>query len=479
MIGAAWWINSREDRITGLLTPLTFLATSALVGMGVEVRPDTTAFAFFLTGVAVLYTRPRKSPIRGLAAGLLITLSVWGTQKVVYYGLPVVAALVLDWWSGRSRSNSERLLGGIRAFATGSALTLGGIATYLTVTKSWSDWFQWSVRWSFVHQLHYPPFPWSQNLLPLLSLHTWLFVLGIAGVVHTCKQLLATKNGKTVHPDLILLGLLVTTLASAAWQVAPYLYSFVPFLAILAMFAARGITATYRYLARLRTVQPAAGLFFLALGALLFAGELLHIRTILTRELTLDNSKQLEQLQLVGDLTQPGDAVFDIAGKRVARPGIHYFYFTDATIRQLEAATLAKEFPAGMVDRECAVYLHDERFSSFPHELKYFLVNNFQPMTEEIWLWGKRYLANQSPDGEGVFLAVKEGRYFIHPPQALTEGKIFIDGELISDSDLTLKKGIHQIQSDEKAPTFSILWLPRNGQHWQPRQHPAAVLSAL
>jgi hypothetical protein len=479
LICSAWWINRSAERVTGLITPLVILATSALVGMGVEIRPDTLAFALFLAGVALLYARPRDSPLTSFVSGLLITLSLWGTQKVVYYGLPIAAVFVLDWLRLRTGSEKRQLVGNIRAFTAGSAMTIVAIATYLTATKSWSAWYEWGVRWSFVHQLHYPPFPWTQNLLPLISLHTWLFVLATVGVVHTCRRVFAKQEREVVHPDLILLGLLVTTLASAAWQVAPYLYSFLPFLTVLAIFAARGITATYQTLVGWRSSQPVAATFFMALGVLLLAGELLHVRTILNRELQLDNAKQVDQLQLVGELTSPDDAVFDIAGERVARPGIHYFYFTDAVIRELEAATLAQEFPAGIVQRECAVYLHDDRFSSFPGELKHFLVNNFQPMTANVWLWGRRFHPNLDPNSASAFLAVKAGKYFVQPPQAFAQGKILIDDQPLSAPEVSLEKGVHRVRSSPGTPAFSLLWLPRNGQHWAPQPHPAAVLSSL
>ena len=455
------------------------LATTALVGMGIEIRPDNTAFAFFLAGVAVLHTRPRTTWLKGISAGLLFSLSVWGSQKVIYYGLPILAAFILEGILLRRRSQ-KGLLGGFIPFATGSAITVGAIATYLTITKSWTDWFEWGVRWPLLHQIHYPPFPWTQNFLPLFALHTWLFIFGSIGVFQVCRERVASaKKKEALHPDFLLLGLLVSTLASAAWQVAPFLYSFVPFLTILAIFAARGLVATVRYFDQLRTRRPTTGLFFMVLGCLLIGGEMLHVRTIIGRELILDNSKQLATLQQVGELTRPGDAVFDIAGKRVARPGIHYFFFTDAVIRKLEAETLAVEFPAGIIEKECTVYLHDSRFSSFPRELKGFLVDNFQPMTDEIWLWGRRYPEGSDASSEAAFFAVKTGTYFVHPPQALAAGNIFVDGNLISAPDLTLDKGAHQIRSSPETPAFSLLWLPRNGQVWIPRQHAAAVLSAL
>lgn len=478
IVGSAWWINSRKDRLTGLLTPLMILATAALVGMGIEVRPDTTAFAFFLAGVAVLHAKPRISQIKGITAGFLIALSVWGSQKVVYYALPILAAFILESIQTRQRSRNG-LLGGFGAFTTGAAISVSGIATYLTVTNSWSDWFKWGVQWSFTHQLHYPPFPWTQNFLPLFSLHTWLFVFGSIGVFQACRERLGSAKDEGVHPDLLLLGLLVSTLASAAWQTAPFLYSFVPFLTILAIFAARGLTATLRRLTQIRATRPATGLFLMLLGGLLICGELLHVRTIVHRELALDNSKQIATLQRVGELTRPGDAVFDIAGKRVARPGIHYFFFTDAVIRKTETVALAKEFPAGILENECSVYLHDDRFSSFPAELRLFLLSNFQPMTDEIWLWGRRYPSGSETSSDAAFFAVKTGAYFVHPPQALAEGDIFIDGISLAAPDFTLEKGTHQVHSSPETPAFSLLWLPRDEQHWEPRQHPAATAERL
>ncbi len=474
---AAAFVNRRAtDRVTAWVTPIVVLGTSAFLVLGTEVRPDTIAFSFFLGAIAVLYSSRLGAAARAFLSGLLFTVSAWGTQKVLYYGLVFVAAYLADLVGLRRRRRDEGageprpLLAHVPAFTLGAMAVLIVLGLYLTVTGSWGDWFYWCLQWSFVHQLHYPGFNWFQNFLPFAALHLWLLVFGGIGVRWSWRRLgdpgavpEAARGG-----ELILLGALATTLASNVWQSAAYLYSLIPFMTLLGIFAARGLVASYRYLAGLAAARRAAGVFGIALVTLLLAGELVRVRTLLGNDLQQTNERQHAMLRTLGELTAPGDPVFDIAGRQVTRPSIHFFYFADAVVRTLLAETLEREIPPAVLSSGCAVYLHQHRFTKMAPSLQQFLVDNFQPYDEEIWLWGRRY-RNESGTGlASDFHAVREGRYFLWVAESPGDWSLVIDGRPVASPVFDLARGAHEFTYTGAAPEIYLLWLPRNGQPWRP-----------
>lgn len=464
-------INRRVDARTGWVTPLVLLAIEPLVVMGTEIRPDPVALALFLAALAVVSSRRWGPWSRGLVGGLLLTAAVWGSQKVFYYGLVFPAAWVLDLMRVRQR-RGRFLLGHPLAFALGSVCGLAGLGVYLGVTGSFWDAYEWGLRWSFVHQLHYPVYPWTYNFWAFLGFSSWLLPFAAVGVAGTLQRLRANGEDGDLDagPDLLLLAALVTTLASFVWQAAPYLYSLLPFMALLGLFAARGLTGSVGWLLALRRRRPTAAGLALALLALLGAGELLHLNTELARARQSDNEAQHRELRTLAELTDPEDPVYDLAGRAVSRPSVHYFYFTDAVVRDLLAERLAREIPAALVETGCTVYFHarDRRLTSLPPSLQAFLRDHYQPFDDDLWLWGQRY-ETAGESFEGRFLAVRDAVYVVDPPSLLTQGRLWIGGVAIESPFVRLPKGEMGIRWEGPPVEFFLLWLPRDGRPWHPR----------
>jgi hypothetical protein len=88
-------INANSDRLSGIVAPLLLLSVWTFSSKAIEIRPDTVAFSLFILSIALLYVI-KKSTIKGFWVGLLITLSLWGSQKVVYYGMVFLIGFIID-----------------------------------------------------------------------------------------------------------------------------------------------------------------------------------------------------------------------------------------------------------------------------------------------------------------------------------------------------------------------------------------------
>lgn len=459
-LAAAWGVNARCSGPFGLVAALFVLMVPTFSLMAVEVRPDPLAFSLFLSAVAVLYAGRLDRRVRGAVAGFLLVAALWGTLKVVYYGLVFPAALAADLVALRRRRASF-LLGHPWAFLAGAAAAALPIAVYLTWTSSWGAWFEWSIRWSFVHQAHYPGFFWTRNFTQLLAQSSWLFPLAVVGVSSTLRA----RPGEG-SPDWLLLGAVATTLASFAWQTAAYLYSLIPFTVVLAVFAARGLVTAMRWAGGAR----GTGVFVAALLALGAGVEVERSRAAIGKLLLDTNEAQHALLSRLEALTRPDEPVLEIAGGQITRPSVHFFYFFEAVVRQLERDVFAYELPRSMVEKGCIAYMPDARFGRLPEPLRRFLLDNYQPYDRELWFWGRRYRVPEAEELEAGFLAVRDGRYFVWPLAAAGTGELAIDGRPLAGPVFELAAGHHRVNYRGRAAELYLIWLPADGRPFEP--HP-------
>jgi hypothetical protein len=117
----------------------------------------------------------------------------------------------------------------------------------------------------------------------------------------------------------------------------------------------------------------------------------------------------------------------------------------------------------------CTLYLHDLRFPQLPTRLKQFVVTHFQPYNSDIWLWGQRYVVDRGNGLDAEFYAVRRSKYFVYPTSTLRSGRLTIDGVAIDESVFQLEKGPKRVRYQGSPIEFYILWLPRNGQMYQPQ----------
>ncbi len=419
---AAWRVNTGDGRARALLAPIFVLALLPLTQRMTEVRNDPLAFALFFGALAVLYLERPGPRVRAVLAGALLGLACWGSQKVFVYGSVFFAALLADlvWNRGRGRGS---LLANPTRFLLGGAGVAGLVAVYLTLSGSWAAWWQWCFAWALEHQSSYEAFSWYQYMQPVLLSYWWIFGLAGVGVVATWRRLLALGADALVHPDQILLASLLSSFVSLAAQQAPYPYSFIPFLVLACVFAARGVAAVLRRVEALGGEGRLSAPFFLIAGGLLLALLLVRAAGHVDKRLERTNTYQRQVLMKIGELTGPEDAAYDNSGGYVSRPHTHFYFYTDNVIREQESERLLREVPREVERVGTVLFLHDLRFKYLPRPLRDFFARNYQRYNGDIWLWGRRY---------------------------------------------------------EGAPaSFWLLWLPRNGERYTPRPGAKPVFSAF
>lgn len=448
-------LNRREGRAVALLAPVLLLALPPFARFATEVRPDALATALFLGVLALLSWRP-ATWARGFGAGALLVAAAWGSQKVLFFGGAVGAVLLVDLALRRGRAPA--LLPAPGAFLAGVGTAAAAVAAYLTVTGSWAAWWQWCFVWAAEHQRDYPGFSWRKYLVPVLWEQPWAFTLAALGLAASARAWWRSGRARWSDPELLLLLAVPLTFGSYALQRAPYPYSLLPFLGVLAPFMARG--------AGVVLAQPSArAVGTVALAALLAVqgGRL---------EALLDgggNARQREVLARIATLTGPEDVAYDNSGGYVSRPHAHFYFYTDAYLRGAIVGTLERDVPEALVARGCVLRVDDLRTSGLPPALRRFLDAHYQPYDGDLFLWGQRYEVPGNGLLEDRFLAVREARYFVEPADVLTRGALFIDGVRVTAPELALARGEHAVRYEGPAGGFHLLWLPRDGQRWTPR----------
>ncbi|MFP2926220.1 hypothetical protein ACLESO_13580, partial [Pyxidicoccus sp. 3LG] len=191
------------------------------------------------------------------------------------------------------------------------------------------------------------------------------------------------------------------------------------------------------------------------------------------------NARQREVLARIGTLTGPEDVVYDNSGGYVSRPHAHFYFYTDAYLRGSEAVRLAREIPEALVAKECVLRVDDLRTSGLPLELRSFLDENYQPFDGDIHVWGRRYVITEGQSLEGHFLAIRDDHYFVEPAEALTRGRLFVDGVRVTEPALSLRRGEHVVRYEGAGGHFHLLWLPRDGRRWTPRPGLPSTYSRL
>lgn len=468
---AAALLNRRRGAVATLAAPLLLLALPPFVTLATEIRPDAAACALFLGSLGVLRLRRASDHAAGFASGLLLAAAVWGSQKAAFYGSVYALAFVLDVAARRTRGTAARpLLRSPAAFVLGAATGLGAVALYLTATGSWAAWWSWCFAWAAAHQRGYPGFPWGRYFVPILVDAPWLFALAAWGALRTLQELRALGRTATEEPDLLLLAAFASTFASFALQRAPYPYSLLPFLAVAAVLAARGVSDLLG--ARTRpALRVAAALVLLGLLALQSA--------TLTRFVAASNEGQLAVLERVGRLTDPTDTAYDNSGGYVARPHAYRYFYTDSYLRESMPETLVREVPAAIVAQGAVLHLRDLRFDALPAPLRAFVTRHFQPLDGDVALWGQHFAVPAGGRLDASFLAVRDDRYFVTPPGVLEHGSLTIDGVRVTEPVFQLAKGEHHVVYEGDPVELDILWLPRDGRTWQPRHGIAPTFSRI
>ncbi|MCP3102264.1 hypothetical protein LZ198_25675 [Myxococcus sp. K15C18031901] len=466
--GAVALLNRREGRPAAWLAPLLLLALTPFTRFATEIRPDALAAALFLGALAALSMRP-STRARGFAGGLLLVGAVWASQKVLFFGGLVGVVLAVD--IALRRGRVPALVGHPLGFLSGLGLGLASVAAYLTATASWGAWWQWCFVWAAEHQQRYPGFPASEYLGPVAEEQSWLLLLAALGFAVSLRAWWRSGPSRWADADLPLLLAVPATFGSFALQRAPFPYSLLPFLGVLAPFMARGAL----WLVAAPRVSWARAACATAL-VVLVGMQAWRLEQLLAGD---GNARQREVFARIATLTGPEDVVYDNSGGYVSRPHAHFYFYTDAYLRGAIPDVLSREVPEALVSSGCVLRVDDLRTSGLPPALRRFLDRHYQPLDGDLHLWGQRYDVPGTGVLEDRFLAVREARYFVEPADALDQGALFIDGARVTRAEVRLARGEHGVRYEGRAARFHLLWLPRDGQRWTPRPQARPSFSRL
>ncbi|MFT7580062.1 MAG: hypothetical protein ACI9MR_001729 [Myxococcota bacterium] len=465
-----------------LIGPLLLFACLAYTTFATEIRNDPMAFMMLLGAMACLY-RDRSTPIsrrtqlRPIFAGLLFALACWGTQKMLYIGIPFVAALVADLTVNRRRGAGYLLINPAR-FLVGAALFVVPLVIYLLATGSFDDMWRWCFEWAAEYQTRYPGFSWVPGFERVLQDHWWYFALAAVGLATTIRRLYLTRpSGSSFDPDHLLVALWFSAFVSVAIQVAPWDYSFIPVMGLTAVFAGRGVLALVAGAQRLgdRESDPTSAAVFV-LAALVLVGGLVLLRAHQkgVKRLSRTNAYQLEVLADIDRLTAPTDVAYDNSGGYVSRPHAYFYYQTFGGMRRHDRKQLATEIPVALRDSGAVLVMHDVRYGELPGSVKRTIEANFQKFSGDLWFHGwrlKRPIEKIHVNAAGA--------YFLTSDDPAVQARIKVDGTGFKDGTVALEPGEHTVTGTKGDRELYLLWLPRDGTRWKPKPRAKPRFSTL
>ena len=105
---------------------------------------------------------------------------------------------------------------------------------------------------------------------------------------------------------------------------------------------------------------------------------------------------------------------------------------------------------------QVTVYLHHDLSKRLPAPFWNHLRSHFLPLNQQLWLYGRRFATDDGRDagtrGGGEFFAVKEGVYFVSPPEALGGDQVLrIGGRPVEAPIIHLARGTHRVDYEGSA----------------------------
>jgi hypothetical protein len=294
-----------------------------------------------------------------------------------------------------------------------------------------------------------------------------LVALGVLGMWATLQRLYRIRGTTPQTREIVLLASTGTTILSYFMQRAPYEWSLIAPLTLLALYAARGLGWIIEWLA---AAQRSAARRALVVGACvaLAAWQLPFARRPY-RANTDPRGFQERMMANVAALTAPGDAVYDNTGFQIARPHPHFYFFTDQAARIVLADALVTEIPRAILAGGVTVHIADRRDTTLPEPLRAFLDGHFVRVVDRMRIWGRRFdrLAAKRPE---TFEAVRDARYYVTPADPRLLAHLTLDDRPLRASVTQIRKGPHRIgwTGERRAPPFALLWLPRDGKERAP-----------
>lgn len=457
-LALVWRITDRSR--WGAVVILLLAVGTPFSHHGIEIRRDNLALPLFLAAVSAVQSKRLGSRERGIIIGILYGLLLWTNEKMLYVALPFPALALASWINP-----IEQPIGRPKAFfAAAAAVCLTGIAL-LAGSGNLLSWFQWFVLFSINHEWVYSGPVWLDYFAEFFSECWWLLILAAFGVANTLKR----AAGDFESADLLLLLLLPSSLAGFVLLSGPFPYSLMPFQVICSIFAGRAVIELAPKVLNFRAPsgygRTAAAVFF----TLLIVAVSFHVRVDLYRRTRKTNQLQFSVLQTVAKLSLPTDCVFDSSGSSVSRPPASKYYSTDAAMRKVLKKEIEADLLRGLEERDCMLMLYDARMDLLTPAVRQYLMENFVPYNGNVGVRGRRF-DTSGGKAAGELSIPSTGRYFVYGLNGDELNSLTIDGAKVAGSEFELTAGRHVVDYSGPPAKFSIIWLPRDGQRFEPRK---------
>jgi hypothetical protein len=460
-------------RLWGLLAILLLFTIPRFVWHCIEVRPDGIAVMFLMLSLLALYSDRLHYRWSAALGGAALACAALTSPKAIVIGSVFFLVFLWDLWSWRK--GRPMVLRCCIIFAASFAAIFGAFLLMLLIAGRLPEYVNSMVHGAASHEKYMPGFssyryfdPFFANNWPMMVMAGVGVAGGLGTVIRSVRQ-----NG---HPDRVILPLLLLLSAWASFfaQKSAYAYSLVHGIAFSALFAALALVSVARML-------RAAGLenWRRALVSMLAAAIVLiwsvHRWSIPLRK----NERQRELLSLLHELVPPGDAVWDMSAAYVFRPHAHRYLFIDNARKKRDGKMLEREVPEAILKSEATLVIWDIRLEGWRKApVGRWVQEHFQRFNNDFYIWGKRYGKRSEASSSGDFDAIKTGKYFVHPPSVLESGILKVDGQSISSQVFELEKGKHSVTIEGFTEQFYLLWLPANGQPFDPHaKHPRYELA--
>lgn len=464
-------INTKFSReyLSSILGIVFLLSCWPFITRAIEIRPDGVAFSLFISCLAILYLHKNKlnlPPLRKFfypfAAGIVLALAVWSSQKVLVYGSPIAFFLLVDLIGFHKKKREVNLTGNPYVFLLGSGVIVLLLLWFLLLTGSLELMLYWCISFPMEMQDGFHGFSWAKYFFPGFSWFFWAVPLFLIGWFFSLVKL----NKKWSPIELLLLWLPFSTFISYVIQAAPYDYSLIPFYAIGALYAGRGGGVIIEKLSVSYKLPKLLKITSLVIFVAVLAGAVLLNIRFFARFNEDNNHYQLKVLTRINELSNDNEVFFDNTGNFVSRRHAYYFYYNCQFMRDNWQDKYTKEIPQAIFASQCTWLFEDYRASELPKTVIAFITGHFVRYSPDLWVWGKKI------KGKGEFLAVKEGDYFLYPLDIFKESEIRIGSRKIDSTIFKMKKGNYQVLSNGDKE-FYIIYLPANRQPFKPDNSPA------
>jgi hypothetical protein len=453
-------LNRNHSLWAALLSTPVLASFFLWVQYGTQFRPDVAALAFFLLSVW-LGTRESVRPrLAALLSGVSFVLAVWSSQKVVIYGVAMPLAWVVSTVLSMRFPKHARIMRQPQHWLLGVVLGCLPIALYLTVTSNWQPLYHWCFEWGIVHETRYPTRDKLASLQETLVKNGHWVALGVLGFGLSARRVYRDRCvSLTAQREALLLICAALAAGSYFMQNAPYGWSLVAPITWTALYAACALSEMLS-LVDARVSSRPVRLFITA--AVLAATCVQLPYWVPRRPSRREQDAVLANIAVMTDATDP---VYDNTGRAVARPHVHFYFFTDKAARIVLKDEIASEMPRAIMERGATVSVDDARDNSLAPTLRKFLAQHFVAVATapHVRLWGQTY-PRLSNHGSTRFEAVRTDDYYVTPEEALHAGALLIDGKATRSDVVKLNKGSHTLvwKGREPAPKLSIVWLPRD-----------------